>query len=213
MATATKTYTFTASTRAIASEVNQNFDDVLSFLNNNVAHLDGSKTFTAYPQVSSGVNFSELGGTYLAPKSYVDTATPFAGCRADGSSFSISNATWSNMQLTSEAWDSHDFHDTVTNNGRFTVPTGLGGKYRFDMYVSYSPNGNGGRWIGYRINGGADTGIHNHPDWGAGVYYAEVSASIVVSLNAGDYFEPRLHQTSGGNLNCAIVWAACQKVG
>ena len=53
MATSSKTYTFVTSTAAEAAEVNTNFDEIHSFLNNSVAHLDGSKTFTGIPVLPS----------------------------------------------------------------------------------------------------------------------------------------------------------------
>ena len=215
MAPATKPYTFTASTRAVASEVNQNFDDVLSFLNNSVAHLDGSKTFTAYPQVSSGTNFAELGGTYLAPKSYVDAATPFAGAKAHRTTNqSIANATWTGVSMSSsESWDSDDFHDLVTNPSRFTIPTGLNGKYRFNMFAQFAANGNGGRWLGYNVDGGGWTSVQCVDDWGASVFTMEVNASIELNLSVASYFEFGVYQTSGGALNVANAWCSCQKIG
>lgn len=46
MATASVTNTFVAGTSAVASEVNTNFSDLVSFLNNSVIHKDGSKSMT-----------------------------------------------------------------------------------------------------------------------------------------------------------------------
>jgi hypothetical protein len=46
MATASVTNTFANSTTADATEVNTNFSDLVTFLNNSVVHLDGSKTLT-----------------------------------------------------------------------------------------------------------------------------------------------------------------------
>jgi microcystin-dependent protein len=52
MASASVTNTFTASTAAVASQVNRNFDDLVDFANNDTAHRDGSKPFTG--EVSMG---------------------------------------------------------------------------------------------------------------------------------------------------------------
>lgn len=46
MATAAVTYSFTAGTPAVASQVNTDFSDLTTFLNTNVVHKDGSVTMT-----------------------------------------------------------------------------------------------------------------------------------------------------------------------
>lgn len=46
MATAAVTNTFVAATAAEAAEVNTNFTDLVTFLNNSVVHRDGSKAMT-----------------------------------------------------------------------------------------------------------------------------------------------------------------------
>jgi hypothetical protein len=71
MATATKTYTFTAGTTASSAEVNKNFDDVLGFLNGGaVQHSDGSKAYTAYPLLPVA---APTNARHPATKDYVDT--------------------------------------------------------------------------------------------------------------------------------------------
>ena len=56
MATASVTYTFTSLTKALPAQVNQNFANVVSFLNDEVVHLDdcvGFSGWTAWtPEVS-----------------------------------------------------------------------------------------------------------------------------------------------------------------
>jgi hypothetical protein len=52
VASASVTNTFTASTAAVASQVNRNFDDLVDFANDETAHRDGSKPFTG--EVSMG---------------------------------------------------------------------------------------------------------------------------------------------------------------
>jgi hypothetical protein len=42
MAVLTKTYTFVADADAVAAEVNTNFDEIVAFVNDDVAHLDGA---------------------------------------------------------------------------------------------------------------------------------------------------------------------------
>ena len=47
MATVSVTYTFTNGTDADADEVNQNFTDLVTFINTDVIHRDASVAFTA----------------------------------------------------------------------------------------------------------------------------------------------------------------------
>lgn len=70
MATFARTYTFAAGNKVKASEVNQNFTDVTTFLNNSVVHVDGSKPFTGIPSISTGTNPTL--DNHLARKAYVD---------------------------------------------------------------------------------------------------------------------------------------------
>jgi hypothetical protein len=70
MATASKTYTFTAGTSAAAAEVNKNFDDVIGFLNgSSLIHADGTKAFTGYPLLPVA---APSNARHPATKQYVD---------------------------------------------------------------------------------------------------------------------------------------------
>jgi hypothetical protein len=69
MAVFTKTYTFTAGAKVKASEANQNFNDISTFLNNSVVHVDASKAFTGVPL---GPSTDPSVDNHLARKKYVD---------------------------------------------------------------------------------------------------------------------------------------------
>jgi hypothetical protein len=70
MATAASvTYSFTVGTAAVAAEVNQDFTDLVTWINTNAVHLDGSKPFTAVP---SGPAVDPSSDNQLARKAYVD---------------------------------------------------------------------------------------------------------------------------------------------
>lgn len=69
MATASVTYTFTALTKAQAAQVNQNFSDATGFLNNQVVHVDGSKSMTGALTLP---NSSPTVDNHAARKKYVD---------------------------------------------------------------------------------------------------------------------------------------------
>lgn len=68
MATASVTYSFVNSTTAQGPEVNQDFNDLVTFLNNSVVHVDGSKAMTGALSLP-GNPTSALQAT---PKQYVD---------------------------------------------------------------------------------------------------------------------------------------------
>lgn len=70
MATASVTNTFVAGTTANPSTVNQNFTDLLTFLNNSVVHVDGSKAMTAALTLNT-----ESSANHATRKTYVDAAT------------------------------------------------------------------------------------------------------------------------------------------
>lgn len=69
MSSVSKTYTFTGGTYAKAAEVNQNFDDVINYTNNEVIVRDGSKAFTAVP---SGPAVDPTSNDQFTRKKYVD---------------------------------------------------------------------------------------------------------------------------------------------
>ena len=69
MATASVTYSFIASTLIESAKVNTDFSDLVSFLNNSVVHVDGSKAFTAVP---SGPAANPTTANQFTRKGYID---------------------------------------------------------------------------------------------------------------------------------------------
>lgn len=127
---------------------------------------------------------------------------------------SFTNATWTSHAFTAaDLWDTDDMHDTSTNNTRLTVPSGWGGRYLLTAHVTWDANGNGGRWMGYRIDGGTDMVIVNADDWGAGVFDIEMNMAVEIEVDGGSYVELRGYQTSGGALNALDGWAALRWLG
>lgn len=63
------TYNFVAGTPAVADNVDQNFTDIVNWINTNAVHLDGSKAFTAVP---SGPAADPTSANQLTRKAYVD---------------------------------------------------------------------------------------------------------------------------------------------
>ena len=97
-----------------------------------------------------------------------------------------------------ESFDTDNFHNNSTNTSRITIPTGLGGKYRFTLNLLWDVNGTGRRATQLYKNGsqilfGADLAATS------GLYIG-YSYTFVTSAVAGDYFEMSANQTSGAGL-------------
>lgn len=112
MATASTTYTFTDGTAAVADEVNQNFTDVVSFLNDSVVHRDGSNAFTAVP---TGPSTDPSTDNHLTRKAYVDKKAGYVVARKVHTSISeyVDGASKADFDV----------------NFTFTVPELLSGQY------------------------------------------------------------------------------------
>lgn len=76
MATASVTYTFTALTKAQASQVNQNFTNLTTFLNDDVVHVDGSKSMTGALTLPAS---DPTNDSHAARKKYVDDSVGLGG--------------------------------------------------------------------------------------------------------------------------------------
>lgn len=86
MATAAVTHTFTAGTSIQSVQANTNFTDIVTFLNNNVAHTDASKTFTgtqAFASLSFTGTVGAAAGSAAAP-AYTFTDDPDTGIYRSG---------------------------------------------------------------------------------------------------------------------------------
>jgi len=105
--------------------------------------------------------------------------------------------------LTAVAWDVEDFdtdaiHDVSTNKSHFVVPTGMGGKWRFESMITWPTNNSGGRYALFRVNGVTQYSfVHIAP--GAGLQ-SEYGSDVLV-LAAGDYVEVMVQQSSGSALS------------
>jgi hypothetical protein len=109
----------------------------------------------------------------------------------------ISNATWTSVALDVEQFDVGGYHSNVTNNSRFTVPTGLGGKYFFNANVKWANNATGPRIVRFRVN---NTTTAVTQEKSSAAEFAD-QLSTVWNLSAGDYVELQVYQGSGGNLS------------
>lgn len=69
MATISKQHTFSTGTTIVASEVNTNFDDLFTQINDEVVHIDGTNALTA---LLSGPSTDPTADNHLSRKAYVD---------------------------------------------------------------------------------------------------------------------------------------------
>jgi len=106
---------------------------------------------------------------------------------------SIPDSTDTGLAFNSERFDSDAFHDTVTNNGRLTVPKA--GKYLITFSATLA-NGSSGTWSIYiRLNGVTPLAYRIFPQL-SGLQIAE-TLSTIYDLAVNDYVEIRVVQSSG----------------
>lgn len=123
----------------------------------------------------------------------------FLGAQSTGQS--IPNNATTALSLDTNVYDSHSGHSTTTNNSRYTCPAGCAGWYDLDAEVTFPVNASGRRIIVFRVNGVvASAGPQaEQPPTSAGTVLT-LCHEYSVFLNAGDYVECYLLQTSGGAL-------------
>jgi hypothetical protein len=128
-------------------------------------------------------------------------AASFVGCMAVASaSQTIANATDTAVAFGgTDLYDTDGFHDPATNNSRITIPTGKGGKYRFETMIRWDGNSSGARSIKFYINGSEGQTVYRAPAFAAGAVIN--TPSFTLNLSAGDYVQIYVNQTSGGNVD------------
>ena len=122
-------------------------------------------------------------------------------CRVRNSA-NISHTSSGNYQaltFNTERVDVGPMHDTGSNTGRLTVPTGGGGLYAIGGQIEFASNSTGRRGIQIRLNG--TTVIAREETGNIGSNDHAVTVSTVYQLAAGDYVELMGLQASGGSLN------------
>lgn len=127
-------------------------------------------------------------------------APPTVRAKRTSGSLSVVTSTWTPLTLNNaDDWDTDAFHDPTTNSERITIPTGLGGRYRFDGLITYGGSSAGFRMIRLLVNGATDWRVFQGAPVPAGTATV-VAFSHVLELAAGDYVQTDVWQSSGGNL-------------
>ena len=125
---------------------------------------------------------------------------PFHGCRVyNNANLSRNNADFATLlTFNTERYDTDAYHDTSSNTGRITIPTGLGGYYRVGAHVEWASNATGIRYLYLTING---TVIATDTRMAVNGETTRVSISTEINASATNYFEVLAVQTSTAALN------------
>jgi hypothetical protein len=121
---------------------------------------------------------------------------PAARLGRTSSNQSIPDSTTTALQFNTEFEDTHNGHDNSANNSRYTAP--IDGLYLVTATVTWAQNSSGIREIGLRVNGST---VYD----GARVVNASnithvQSVNHLIRLNAGQYVEATVWQSTGGPL-------------
>lgn len=128
--------------------------------------------------------------------------TAFRGALAfDGSEFTMTTGTPADLTFNDEEYDTDNIHSTVTNTGRLTVPTGVT-RVQCWARIDGTADETFGDFSLQLIKGGS--GI---PNGGFNLNIEQTTStfkiqqiSTVLEVVAGNFFEMRVNQNSGGDM-------------
>lgn len=160
----------------------------------NTQLANSSVTVTAGNGLTGGGSVS-LGGS-------VTLTRPTYGARViNSTSFTVATSTGVGLTFDTEASDTDNIHSTVTNTGRLTATHAC--YYDIQATVTWNGAAGGQRVIYLRVNGGADyVDVANADAPGANTFEQKASGTFYY-LNAGDYVDVVVLQTSGGTITVA----------
>jgi hypothetical protein len=172
-------------------------------------------TVIASSNAGSLVSFSagskDVFCTLPAPRTITTDLRRFVGALAYHSTTQSLATSGSNQALLfdSEEFDTDAFHSTSSDTSKFTVPTGLGGKYAIIAQVDFAANATGIRRGFIRLNGSTTLGIVTIQTVTQVGITTTIPVHRVYSLSAGDYVELVARQDSGGALNAQGGAGSC----
>ena len=145
-----------------------------------------------------------------APEWGAAASTAFIGCSVYNSAGqSLANETLVALTWDTELYDTDAIHSTASNTSRFTVPSGLGGKWLLNVHIGWTGGGSAGyRGLRPRINGTDNGFVYNYTA-GTGI---STEYSLVYDLSAADYIEIMGDQSSGGSLSTGGTGATASRV-
>ena len=92
-----------------------------------------------------------------------------------------------NLTFDTERYDTDNFHSTVSNTDRLTVPKA--GKYLLYAGFRFAVNGTGYRQIFIRLNGATGIAINS---WDGSTLIQDMTVVAIWDASAGDYFTASL---------------------
>lgn len=163
------------------------------------AAAGGAETSRLYTGPTFGPLVMEVWDAALTPAATGSTA--LVGAKAFRSAvYSVPNAVPTVIPWDAEEFDTHGFHDNVTNPSRFTVPAGQAGYYHAGvMWGTTVDLGADKRVVAYLLKNGVETRAarQEHQTGAAASGFAAIAITTLVSLAVGDYVEGRTFQDSG----------------
>lgn len=144
------------------------------------------QVLTADSTAAVGIKWATAATTFIGASAYKSTTQ------------SINSATNTAVTFDTENYDTDSFHDNVTNNSRFTIPSGKGGKYLFSGCISFAADATGYRGVMLYKNGSLLNDLARANPISSSM---NVPFSTVVNAVATDYFEIFVIQTVGSALN------------
>lgn len=113
--------------------------------------------------------------------------TPSVRCRKSANQNNTFNTVEAVQFDGTDDWDTDSFHDPSTNNTRVTIPTGLGGRYRFVGSIGWVT------WTGIRAaalrKNGSTTMAQVSAEAVSESNPTQIQVSAEMDLSAGDYIE------------------------
>lgn len=131
------TNTFTNGTLTDAPQVNTNFGDLVTWINANAVHLDGSKAFTGVPSYAG----DPVSANHLCRKSYVDGLAGRYATRLRRVAASPSIPDSGSYDI---VWDTEDEDTNGFANGTATITFAAAGIYNISGVGATSSNTKGG---------------------------------------------------------------------
>lgn len=127
-------------------------------------------------------------------------ANPPLAKMTNSTGISITNNTPTMLTWDTETFDTVNGHSTVTNTSRYVAQTGYAGYYQVRATVVWAANATGVRFLCFYVNG-AQVPASGEQILCAAATILSINAETTVFLNAADYVEVSVTQTSGGALS------------